>query len=555
MSSLDQDAAEAAPTQSARMAPAPVVAPSRPRLLPFLITIVTVAAAALLGWQGWQAYMGTPWTRDGTVRAYVVKIAPQVAGQIAKLPVTDNQFVRKGELLMLIDPTSYAIAVEEAKAQVDQARAVADNARAESIRRQELNSLAVTVEEQQTYASRSLSAEAQYQLAVASLQNARVNLERTKILSPVNGYVTNLLARSGDYANVGQLQVSVIDADSFWVDAYFEETFLETIHEGDEASVKLMGYRRILKGRVQSISRGINVPNAAPNASGLASVNPIFAFVRLAQRVPVRIQLEDVPDDVRLAAGLTATVEIEPGRTAVATPLPAPGPNAAAGNETAAGSPPATVGKDAASSTSTPAPDRMQADGERPAQAKSTGAVAEGASASTTPDIAPATSGRLADAPAVESAPGAEPNLKAMTPELEGKPRERSADEDASRPVRPGRADALDERLIGAWAPSISDCKDVFERQGGNLTFRRPANTFISAFIVGEREIRGVNGSCRIGQVSSMEGYFRIKLECSDAIGFLPEDARIRILSDAQISYGDVSNDPSIDQTYERCSR
>jgi multidrug resistance efflux pump len=307
MSGLEEDAAAVAPIQiSGRVASA-----ARIRILPLLITIGTVAVAALLGWQTWRIYMNPPWTRDGTVRAYVVRIAPQVAGQIAELPVVDNQFVHKGELLLLIDPTNYAIAVRQAEAAVDRAKAVADNAHAEWVRRQELNDLVVTTEERQTYASRSLSAEAEYQLALANLDSARVSLQRTQVLSTVNGYVTNLQTRSGDYANVGQPQLSVIDADSFWVDAYFEEAFLGTIQEGDTASVRLMGYRQILRGRVQSIARGINVPNATPDASGLASVNPIFTFVRLAQRVPVRIQLENVPSELRLIAGMTATVEID----------------------------------------------------------------------------------------------------------------------------------------------------------------------------------------------------------------------------------------------------
>ena len=117
-----------------------------------------------------------------------------------------------------------------------------------------------------------------------------------------------LLAQAGDYANVGQRQVALIDADSYWIDAYFEETFLQTIREGDPARVKLMGYGPVLRGHVQSFARGINVPNAAPDASGLASVNPIFAFVRLAQRVPVQIRLDNPPSDLRLVAGMTGTV-------------------------------------------------------------------------------------------------------------------------------------------------------------------------------------------------------------------------------------------------------
>ncbi len=201
----------------------------------------TVAVATALGWFAWRAYMATPWTRDGTVRAYVVSIAPQVAGQIVALPVPDNELVHKGDLLMQIDPASYTVAVRQAEAGVAQAKALAQNAEAEWARRLKLNDLAVTLEEQQSYRSKSLSAQAQYQLALVDLDNARLNLRRTRIVAPVNGYVTNLLAQAGDYANVGQRQVSLFDADSFWVDAYFAETFLAAIGDGDAAGVKLMG--------------------------------------------------------------------------------------------------------------------------------------------------------------------------------------------------------------------------------------------------------------------------------------------------------------------------
>jgi RND family efflux transporter MFP subunit len=280
--------------------------------LPVLATLVAVALAALLGWGAWQYYMGTPWTRDGAVRAYVVKVAPQVAGEIVSLPIADNQFVHKGDLLMLIDPRNYAIAVRQAQAAVEQAQAVADNARAEMIRREKLNDLSVTMEERQTYISQATSAEAAYQTALANLEQARINLKRTQVRSPVNGYVTNLSAQLGNYADVGSLQLSVVNSDSYWVDAYFEETALSRIHEGDAATVKLMGYSPLLRGRVQGLARGVDVPNSAPDASGLASVNPIFTFVRLAQRVPVRIHIDEVPDDIKLVAGMTATVQIEP---------------------------------------------------------------------------------------------------------------------------------------------------------------------------------------------------------------------------------------------------
>ena len=289
-------------------------APARRRLriIPVVITLAMVTSAAVFGRAMWDVYMEAPWTRDGTVRVYVVTMAPEVAGRIVELRVADNQFVHKGDLLMVIDPTDYRIAVSLAEAAVQRAQANAQNAAREARRRQELSTLAVTVEQQQTFAANAVVAQAQYQQALANLNQARVNLERTQIRSPVSGWVTNLLAQLGDYANVGQNKISVVDADSFWVDGYFEETHLGSIQAGDAASIKLLGYRQVVRGHVGSIARGINVPNAQPNGEGLAQVNPIFTWVRLAQRIPVRIRIDHVPDDVVLVAGMTATVQIDP---------------------------------------------------------------------------------------------------------------------------------------------------------------------------------------------------------------------------------------------------
>ncbi|MEA2770042.1 MAG: hypothetical protein QOD93_3004, partial [Acetobacteraceae bacterium] len=219
---------------------------SRIRIVPLLITLGAVALAAPLSWAMWEAYMGAPWTRDGTVRAYVVKMAPEVAGRIVELPIADNQLVHKGDLLIVIDPTDYAIAVDLAEAAVTQARANADNAEREARRRAQLTNLETSEEEKQTYASNAQAAEALYRQAVANLAHARVDLQRTSIRSPVNGHVTNLLAQLGDYANVGQIKISLVDADSFWIDGYFEETSVGSIHDGDPASSKLMGYSQVV---------------------------------------------------------------------------------------------------------------------------------------------------------------------------------------------------------------------------------------------------------------------------------------------------------------------
>jgi RND family efflux transporter MFP subunit len=285
---------------------------ARIRIVPFLMTLITTGLAALLGWATWDTYMVKPWTRDGTVRNYVVTMAPEVAGRIVQLPVVDNQFVHKGDLLLLIDPTNYRIAFKLADAAVQQNQAIAENAQREAERRRKLSELAVTVEQQQTYDANAVAAQAQYQQAVANRDQAKVNVERTEIRSPVNGWITNLLAQQGDYATVGQNVISVVDADSFWVDAYFEETQLASIQEGDPAKIKLMGYSPIIQGEVSGVARAINVENAQPNQAGLARVNPIFTWVRLAQRVPVRIRIKQVPDGVRLVAGMTATVQVDP---------------------------------------------------------------------------------------------------------------------------------------------------------------------------------------------------------------------------------------------------
>jgi multidrug resistance efflux pump len=284
----------------------------RLRAVPVLLTLIALVLAGAGTCMAWQAYMVAPWTRDGTVRAYVVTIAPEVSGRVVLLPVNDNQFVHKGDLLMAVDPRDYAIAVVLAQAAVDEARTNAANTEREADRRASLTTLETSEEEKQTYRSMATVAQAAERRAIANLSQAQVNLERATIRSPVNGYVTNLQDQLGDYATAGTRVISVINADSYWVDGYFEETKLGEIHDGDQAVVKLMGSRAVLQGHVASVARGITVGNADAGQSGLANVNPIFTWVRLAQRVPVRIQLDHVAKGVRLVAGQTASVQIVP---------------------------------------------------------------------------------------------------------------------------------------------------------------------------------------------------------------------------------------------------
>jgi multidrug resistance efflux pump len=311
---LDTQTNKAAIGDKEAAAPKAPLSDAKPwlRIVPILITFITVAIAGALSWAMWTVYMAAPWTRDATVRVYIVTMAPQVAGQIVQLPISDNQFVHKDDPLMVIDPTNYRIAVKNAEAYLDQAKANAQDAQAEYDRRKNLTTLSTSLETKEVYLAKALSAKAAVEQAEANLDQARVNLARTEIRSPVNGYVTNLLAQLGNYANAGVNQLSIVNTDSYWIDGYFEETQIASIREGDPVRIKLMGSNEILRGHVSSLARAIQVQNAQPDAAGLAKVNPIFTWVRLAQRVPVRIQIEDYPKDVPLVAGMTATVEARP---------------------------------------------------------------------------------------------------------------------------------------------------------------------------------------------------------------------------------------------------
>lgn len=274
------------------------------------VTLALVSVAGLLGMAMWHHYMVAPWTRDGRIRAEAVSIAPEVAGTVIEVKVHDNQLVKKGDVLFVIDPERYRLALAQAQANMVSRRHDMEVAASRAARRSRLSEMAVSIEDREQSSGTAASAGAVVEAAIAQANLAKLNLERTVIRAPVNGYVTNLHLRVGDYANVGQAAVTVVDRDSFWVAGYFEETKLAGIHPGDSARIDLMGYDVPLTGRVQSISRGISDQNDQTGSRGLASVDPVFSWVRLAQRIPVRIELGEVPAGVTLAAGMTCTVRV-----------------------------------------------------------------------------------------------------------------------------------------------------------------------------------------------------------------------------------------------------
>jgi RND family efflux transporter MFP subunit len=281
------------------------------RFFSLLGTLLVLALAVFIGRQLWVHYMDTPWTRDGRVRADIINVAADVSGYVAAVPVRDNQAVKKGDLLLQIDPEHYAIAVRQAEALVASRKATWDMRKLNASRRADLDSLVISRENRDDANNTASAAQADYQQAQAQLDAARLNLKRTRVLATVDGYVTNLNVHAGDYARVGEAKLALVDQASFWVYGFFEETKLPQVHVGDPADLQMMS-GELLKGHVESISRGIYDRDNPQSRELTADVNPTFNWVRLAQRVPVRIHLDQVPAGMLLAAGTTCTVIVNP---------------------------------------------------------------------------------------------------------------------------------------------------------------------------------------------------------------------------------------------------
>jgi multidrug resistance efflux pump len=270
--------------------------------------------AIIFGYLIWYHYQLAPWTRDGRVRVQVANVATEVNGKITEIKVRDNQHVRKGDPLFVIDQDDYRIALSQAESMVESAQADMQVQEQNSARREKLGASVVSTEDIQTFSSTAIRAHAAYTAAIAARDQAKLNLDRTTLYSPVDGYVTNFAMRIGDYARPGEIKLSIVDEHSFWVSVYFEETKLPRVHVGNFARIKLMGVSQELDGTVDSISRGISDTNTTIGSQNLPAVDPIFTWVRLAQRIPVRIEINHVPDGVVLAAGQTCTVVVESSR-------------------------------------------------------------------------------------------------------------------------------------------------------------------------------------------------------------------------------------------------
>ena len=280
------------------------------KLFSLLATLLVLALAMWIGRTLWVHYMNTPWTRDGRVRADIINVAADVNGYVVGVPVKDNQLVKKGDVLLEIDPEHYQIVVKQAQSLVASRKATWEMRKVNAHRRADMDNLVISRENRDDASNIADSALADYQHALAQLDAAQLDLKRTKVLATVDGYVTNLNVHRGDYARVGDPKMAVIDKDSFWVYGFFEETKLPHIRVGDKADLQMMS-GEVLKGHVESISRGIYDRDNPESRELVADVNPTFNWVRLAQRVPVRIHIDEIPDGFLLAAGTTCTVIVD----------------------------------------------------------------------------------------------------------------------------------------------------------------------------------------------------------------------------------------------------
>lgn len=277
----------------------------------YLITILVVLVALFIGWRLWIHYENDPWTRDGRIKADVVQVAPDVTGQVVKINVIDNQQVNVGDVLFEIDPARFELALRQAKAAEEAAKVTLAQAIRESNRNRELKDL-VAAEVTEQGQSRVEEARAALLQAVVNRDKAQLDLDRTKVLAAVDGTVTNLDLRTGSYVTASKPVMALVDRHSYYAEGYFEETKLPNIEEGNRATIKLMSSDTVLEGHVQSVSRGIADRERTTGSNLLQNINPAFNWVRLVQRIPVRVEFDNLPKDTKLVAGQTVTIEVFP---------------------------------------------------------------------------------------------------------------------------------------------------------------------------------------------------------------------------------------------------
>jgi len=275
----------------------------------YAITILLVIIAVVIIFRAWMFYTESPWTRDARFAADVVAISPDVTGLITEVPVHDNQLVKKGDTLFVVDRPRYQKALDQAQADVEYYQALVSEKRREAGRRNQLGTSAMSREAIEQSNNDLQTSEHQLAKSVATRDLAAIDLERTTVKAPSDGWVTNLNVYQGEFITRGSVAVALVQQHSFYVLAYLEETKLHGVEKGFRAEVTPLGSNIVLRGTVDSVAAGVTNSSSSVDSKGMATVDSNLEWVRLAQRVPVRIRLDQQPGN-RFPAGTTATVVI-----------------------------------------------------------------------------------------------------------------------------------------------------------------------------------------------------------------------------------------------------
>lgn len=283
----------------------------------FLLGTINLAIVAAVAWYAYHAfeeYINNPWTRDGQVRGHVIQVSPRVSGMVTRIAIIDNQFVRSGDLLFEIDPEPFDIAIAQAQANLQRDRISSKASRIEYDRLLDIvkkDAGAVSARDLNRREANYLQSLSQIDVAEENLRSAQLNRAYTRVHAAVDGYVSNINFQIGDQAVANNPILALVDSNSFWVFGYFRESELGKIRIGDSARVTLMAYPdQALQGSVESLGWGIAPADGNTGYNLLPSIKPVFQWIRLAQRIPVRIKLDQIPPGVELRFGLTASVMI-----------------------------------------------------------------------------------------------------------------------------------------------------------------------------------------------------------------------------------------------------
>ena len=278
------------------------------------LSLILFSTAIYFGYNKYQDYFANPWTRDGQVRAQVIQVSPRVSGTVTKIGIIDNQFVKKGSLLFEIDKAPFLIAVAQVNAEIKRERANLRGKKVEYTRVVNISKKdkgAISQKDLIRHEVNYLKSLAKIDSLKESLNSAKLNLTFTKVFASVDGYVSNINFQIGSQAVANKPILALVDSNSFWVFGYFRESMLQDISIGDRTMVTLMAYEdKPISGVVESIGWGIAHSDGNPGANLLPSIKPTFQWIRLAQRIPVRIKLDKLPKGVELRFGLTASVKI-----------------------------------------------------------------------------------------------------------------------------------------------------------------------------------------------------------------------------------------------------